>query len=102
MDAEQDFRGTWAKHGAHGAERLGDVTYVEARPRPADDHCAHRAALAIVLVVEEPQRVVGQAKHEMHSTRRHNVLAASWVGMSIGRFVHGPDGLDERTQSRSR
>jgi hypothetical protein len=76
MDAEQNFRGTWAKHGAHRAERSGDVSYVEARSRSADDHGAHGTPLAILLLVEQAQRVVGQTKHEVHSTRRNNVLAA--------------------------
>jgi hypothetical protein len=102
MDAEEDFRGTWAKHGAHGAEPFGDVSYVKARSRPTEDHRADGTANAIVLVVEQAQRVVRQAEHEVHSTRRNNVLAALWVGMGIDRFVQGPDGLDKRTQCRSR
>jgi hypothetical protein len=53
MDAKQDLRGTWAKHRAHGAERRGDVSYVEARSRPTDDHRAYGMSVAILLVIEQ-------------------------------------------------
>jgi hypothetical protein len=47
-------------------------------------------------------RIVRQAEHEVHRARRNNVPALRRVGMGVGRFVHGPDGLDKRTQCRPR
>jgi hypothetical protein len=77
MHAEQDFRSTGAKEGANGAERFGDVSYVEARSRPAHDHRADGTSVVIVVIVEQVQGVIGQPEDEVHSPGRNHVLASS-------------------------